>query len=153
MNIKKHHSASFELMGTNFGVPKISLIAFVEPPVPGKSIPIQLQIYIVNESKETYEILNDLNSINIPEGLQNSNEKGHDADMVHIDFGMSEEATFIKVASGECLRITLLLREEHMTLLERVRRMKTTVKFKTFGDKENDVTTIILSSGVYRVNS
>jgi len=136
----------------NDGGPQIRVIAFAERPAQEKSGPILLQVYIVNESPAILEILNDLNSINIPKGLQPGSETVRDSDLIHIDFGVSESATFIQVAPGECVKITLLLREEQLALLVRVKQMKTAVKFRNSSDEKGEVTTLLLPAIVYKTN-
>ena len=137
----------------NDGIQQIRLIAFAGEPAQGKSGPIQLQVYVINDSAEVVAILNDLDSINIPQGLREGNETISDANLIHIDFGVSGEAKFIQVAPGECLKITLLLREEQLALLERVKHMKTTVKFREGGSEKSEVTIVLLSATVYKINS
>ncbi len=136
----------------NDGGPQIRLMAFAERPAQEKSGPILLQVYIVNESPAILDILNDLDSINIPQGLQHGSETVLDADLIHIDFGVSGSATFIQVAPGECVKITLLLREEELALLERVKHMETAVKFRDGGDEKGEVTTVLLPAMVYKTN-
>ena len=74
---------------SNDSRPRIRLFAFAERPVQEKSGPIVLQVYIVNESPATLGILNDLDSINIPQGLQHGSETISNADLIHIDFRVS----------------------------------------------------------------
>jgi hypothetical protein len=136
----------------NDGGSQIRLIAFSEPPEHGKSKPVLLHVYIVNESPEILEILNDLDSINIPQGLYHGSEKVSTTDLIHIDFGVSGVATFIQVATGECLKITLLLREEQFALLERIKHICTSVKFRDVGDEKGEVTTLLLAARVYKTN-
>ena len=132
--------------------PQIRLIAFAERSAQGKSGPILLQVYIVNESPATLGILNDLDSINIPQSLPHGGETVHDSDLTHIDFGVSGSGTFIQVAPGECVKTTLLLREEQFALLERVKQMKAAVKFRDGGDQAGEVTTVLLPATVYKIN-
>ena len=136
----------------NDGGHHIRLIAFAERPAQEKSAPILLQVYIVNESPAIMGILDDLDSINIPQGLHHGIETGLDADFIHIDFGVSGSATFIQVAPGECVKITLLLREEQLALLARVKHMRTTVKFRDGDDEKGEVTTVLLPATVYKTN-
>jgi hypothetical protein len=124
--------------------PQIRLIAFAERSAQGKSGPILLQVYI--------GILNELDSINIPQGLPHGGETVHDSDLTHIDFGVSGSGTFIQVAPGECVKTTLLLREEQFALLERVKQMKAAVKFRDGGDQAGEVTTVLLPATVYKIN-
>jgi len=144
------HNLPLDSPVRNDNGPQIRLIAFAEPPAQGKSEPILLQVYTVNESPEILWILNDLDSINIPQGLHHGSETVPDADLIHIDFGVSGAATFIQVAPGECLKITLLLRKEQLALLERVKHMRTTVKFRGGGDEKGEVTTVLLSAMVFK---
>lgn len=136
----------------NDGEPQIRVLAFAERPVQGPSGPSLLQVYILNESPATLGILNDLDSINIPQGLDHGSEPVHDADLIHIDFGVSESSTFVQVAPGECVKVTLLLREEQLALLARVKSMKTAVKFRAGGDEQGEVTTVLLPAVVYKTN-
>lgn len=144
------HKAPLEPPVKNDGGSQIRLIAFAEPPAKGKSEPVLLHVYIVNESPEILEILNDLDSINIPQGLHHGSETAPGSDLIHIDFGFSGEATFILVATGECLKINLLLREEQFALLERIKHIWTTVKFREVGDEKGEVTTLLLAARVYK---
>lgn len=146
------HNAPLESPVKNDGGSEIRMIAFAEPPAQGKSEPILLHVYIVNESTEILGILNDLDSINIPQGLHQGSETIPNTDLIHIDFGISETATFIQVATGECLKITLLLREEQLILLERNKHIWTTVKFRDTGDEKGEVTTLLLPARVYKTN-
>jgi hypothetical protein len=132
--------------------PQIRLIAFAERSGQGRSGPILLQVYIVNESPAILGILNELDSINIPQGLQHGSEMTADADLIHIDFGVSGSATFIPVGQGECVKTTLLLREEQLALLERVKLLKAAVKFRDGGDETGKVTTVLLPAAVYKTN-
>lgn len=134
----------------NDGGHHIRLIAFTERPSQ-KSEPILLHVYIVNESPVIMGILNDLDSINIPQGVHRDSETVLDADFIHIDFGVSGSATFIQVAPEECVKITLLLHEEQLALLGRVKNMRTTVKFRE-GDGKAEVMTALLPAKVYKTN-
>lgn len=144
------HNTPLESPVRNDGGSQIRLIAFAEPPAQGNSEPLLLHVYIVNESPETLEILNDLDSINIPQGQQHGSETAPNSNLMHIDFGVSGAATFIQVATGECLKITLLLREEQLLLLERTKHIWTTVKFRDVGDEKGEVTTLLLAARVYK---
>ena len=131
---------------------QIRLIAFAEPPAQERSGPILLQVYIVNEWPAVLWILNDLDSINIPRGLHHGSEMVPDADLMHIDFGVSESASFIRVATGECVKVTLLLREEQLALLTRVKHMKAAVRFRYDGDEKGEVTTVLLPAMVHKTH-
>lgn len=133
----------------NDGRSQISLVAFAEPQAQGKSEPVQLHVYIINESTEILEILNDLDSINIPQGPNHDSETLPNADLIHIDFGVSGKAAFIQVATGKCLKITLFLRQEQFLLLERIKKLWTAVKYRDAGDKKAEVTTLLLPARVY----
>jgi hypothetical protein len=146
------HKAPLEPMVRNDGGSEIRLIAFAEPSAQGKSEPVLLHVYIINESPVTLEVLNDLDSINIPQGLHHSSETVPKTDLIHIDFGVSGAAAFIQVTTGECLKITLLLREEQLLLLERIKHIWTTVKFREVGDEKGEVTTLLLAARVYKTN-
>jgi hypothetical protein len=128
----------------------LRLIAFAEPPAPEKSGPAQLHVYIVNESAATLAILNELDSINIPQDLHH--DEVPDADLMHIDFGVSGAATYVQVPPGECVKTTLLLGEEQLALLVRVKHMKTAVKFRDGGDEKGKVTTVLLPAIEYRTH-
>ncbi len=151
-NIVDPANAPLGVMIMNNGGPQICVIAFAERPAQEKSALILLQVYIVNESPASLGILNDLDSINIPQGLHHGSETVPDADLIHIDFGVSGSATFIQVAPGECVKITLLLKAEQFALLARVKQMKTAVKFRDGGDEKGEVTTVLLPAMVYKVN-
>jgi hypothetical protein len=131
----------------------LRLMAFAERPVQENRQPILLHVYIINESRATLRILNELDSINVPQSLPHDGETIADADLIHIDFGVSGSATFNQVAEGECVRVTLLLREEQFALLEHAKQMKTAVKLRDGGDEEGEVTTLLLPATVYLVNS
>jgi hypothetical protein len=146
------HNAPFVSPVMNDSRPQIRLIAFAERPAQEKSHPILLQVYVINDSSTNLEILNDLDSINIPQDLQQGSETVHDVDLIHIDFGVSGTATFIQVAPGECLKIILLLREEQLALLQRVKYMKTAVKFRDGVGDKGEVTTMLLSAMVHKTN-
>jgi hypothetical protein len=122
--------------------PEIRLIAFAERPAQESGGPVSLLVYVVNESPATLGILNDLDSINVPERLP-------DGDLIHIDFGESGSGTFVQVAPGECVKVTLLLREEQAALLERVKQMKAAVKYQDGADKTGEVKTVLLPAAVY----
>jgi len=113
---------------------------------------VLLQVYIVNESSAILGILNDLDSINIPQSLDRGSETVSDADLMHVDFGVSASARFVQVPTGESVKVTLLLREEQLDLLARVKHMKTAVKFRAGGDKDGEVTTVLLPATVYKTN-
>lgn len=130
---------------------QIKLLAFAEPLTPGKSQMASLLVYIINESLETLEVLNDLDSINIPQDIPKDDEIISDANLTHIDFGVSGEGKFIQIAPGECLKITLLLREEQLEMLNRVKYLKTLVKFRESTDQKKEEATVFLSSMVYPV--
>jgi hypothetical protein len=126
---------------------QIRLIAFAERPAQEKSGPTLLQVYIINESPSILGILNDVDSINIPQRLPHGNETVPDADLIHIDFGVSGSGTFVQVAPGECVKVTLVLRDEQLALLESVKHMKAAVKFQ---DGVDEVTTVLLPAMVYK---
>jgi hypothetical protein len=132
--------------------PQIRLIAFAERPAQEKSGPILLQVYIINESPAILGILNDLDSINIPQRLPHGREAVPDADLIHMDFGSSGSGTFVQVARGECVKVTLVLRDEQLALLERVKQMKAAVKLRDGGDEAGEVTTVLLPAIVYETN-
>jgi hypothetical protein len=131
--------------------PQIRLLAFAEPPALETGPPV-LHVYLVNESTAILGILNDLDSINIPQGFLNGSETGSEADLTHIDFGVSGSATFIQVPPGECVKVTLLLREEQLALLARVKQMKAAVKFRDGSDEKSEVKTALLPATVYKTN-
>ena len=138
-------------MQNNVG-PQIRLIAFAERPAQGVTAPTQLHVYILNESPSALWILNDLDSINIPQNPPQGGQTVPDPNSTHVDFGVSESATFIQVAQGECVKVTLLLREEELALLSRVRQMEAPVKFRAGGDEQAEVTTALLPAAVYKTN-
>ena len=129
--------------------PQIRLIAFAERPAQEKSGPIALQVYIVNESPAVLGILNDLDSINIPQHLPHDGESIPDSDLTHIDFGVSGSGKFVQVAPGECVKVSLVLREEQLAQLERVKLMKAAVKFRDGGAEAGEVKTVLLPAVVY----
>jgi hypothetical protein len=132
--------------------PEIRLLAFAERPAQEKSGPISLQVYMVNESPAVLRILNDLDSINVPQRVPAGSETALDDDLMHIDFGVSGVGTFIQVAPGECVKVTLLLREEQAALLERVKHLKAAVKYRDGGDETGEVKTVLLPATVYKTN-
>jgi hypothetical protein len=131
--------------------PQIRLIAFAEQPAQETGGPVSLLVYVLNESPATLGILNDLDSINVPERPPDGGGTAPDADLVHIDFGDSGSGTFIQVAPGECVKVTLLLREEQAALLERARQMKAAVRFQDGADKSGEVKTVLLPAAVYKI--
>lgn len=134
------------------GGPQIHLMAFVERPAEKKSGPALLQVYIANESPSPLGILNDLDSINIPQHLPHGSEPIPDADLIHLDFGVSGSGAFIQVSPGACLKVTLVLRAEQLALLERVKFMKAAVRFRAGSDKTSEVKTALLPATVYVVH-
>jgi hypothetical protein len=50
------------------------------------------------------------------------------------------------------VKVTLLLREEQLTLLARVKRMKAAVKFRDGSDEKSEVKTALLPATVYKTN-
>jgi hypothetical protein len=129
------------------GEPHLRVIAFAERTAQTGG-PSSLQVYVVNESPTVLGILGDLDSINVPEDSSADVE----ANWTHIDFGVPGTATYVQVAPGECVKITLLLGDEQFDLLARVKRMKTTVRFRDEGDENAEVTTALVAATVYRVN-
>jgi hypothetical protein len=127
----------------------IRLIAFAERAAPQTNGPNLLQVYIINQSPATLSILNDLDSINVPQRLPQGSETIYDADLKHIDFGTSGSATFVPVAPGEAVKVTLMLRAEQLALLARVRQMKTAVKFRRGAEPTNDVQSALLPATVH----
>lgn len=121
------------------------MIAFAERPASDTGGPAQLHVYIVNRSSQMREVLNDLDSINVPQRPDSGDD---DPNLLHIDFGGSGAARFVPVEPGQCVKVTLLLREEQLDMLARVNRMKTTVRFR-----DGDVTTALLPAAVYTTNS
>ena len=133
----------------NDGEPQIRLIAFAERSAQEKNGPAVLQVYIINKSPAVLGILNDLDSINIPQRLPRISETIPDANLIHIDFGVSGSGTFVQVAPGECVKVTLLLRDDQMALLERAKYMEAPLKFRDGGDQTRKVTTALLPATVY----
>ena len=115
------------------------MVAFAERPASPTGGPPVLQVYIVNRSSKTLEVLNDLDSINVPQDPDDT-----DLNAAHIDFGLSGSATFVAVEPGECVKVALLLRDEQFDMLARVKRMKTTVRFR-----EGEAITALLPAAVY----
>lgn len=133
----------------NDKTPQIRVIAFVERPPPAKPGPALLQVYIINESSARREIQNDLDSINVPRRPPDGDEIVPDAELTHIDFGTSGAGKFVPVATGECVKVTLLLADEQLALLERVRQMKAAVRFRNAGDETSEGSTALLPATVY----
>lgn len=131
------------------GRPEIRLSAFVERPATGASGPTLLQVHIVNESPAVLDILNDLDSINIPPGAAAAGETVPDADLMHVDFGTSGVGRFVPVGPGEAVKVTLMLNDEQATLLARVRQMKTAVKFRRGAGPTSDVQSVLLPATVH----
>jgi hypothetical protein len=129
----------------------LRLMAFAERSQE-KSAANFLHIYIVNESPAALGILNELDSINVPQNPPGASGTVPDADLTHIDFGVSGSATFIQVPSGECVKTTLLLNEQQLAMVARARYMKTAVKFRAGGNDKGAVTTALLPATVYKVN-
>jgi hypothetical protein len=137
-----------ESPASNDNGPQIRLIAFAERPAQEKGGPIALQVYIVNESPATLAILDDLDTINIPQHLPRGGESIPDSDLTHIDFGVPGSGKFVQVAPGECVKVTLVLREEQLAQLERVKLMKAAVKFRDGGAATEEVKTVLLPAVV-----
>lgn len=131
------------------GRPEIRLIAFVEQPAKGTSGPTLLQIHIVNESPAILNILNDLDSINIPPRAPRAGETVPDADLIHVDFGLSGTGRFVPVGPGEAVKVTLILNDEQASLLARVKQMKTAVKFRRGAEPASDVQSVLLPATVH----
>ncbi len=128
---------------------QIRLAAFTERPAePGK--PILLQVYLINASTAPLAIWNDLDSVNIPEHPLADGQTVHPADLVHVDFGTSGSGTFLGVRPGECVKVTLILRQEQLTLLDRVRYLETTVKLRDGIDEHAAEKTLLLPASVYK---
>jgi hypothetical protein len=108
-----------------------------------------LQVYIVNESPAALAILKDLDSINIPQHLARGGESIPDSDLTHIDCGVWGSGKFVQVAPGECMKVTLVLREEQLAQLERVQLMKAAVRFRDVGARTEQVKTGTLPAVVY----
>jgi hypothetical protein len=131
----------------------VRLIAFAERAPQDKGQPILLHVYVINQSAATLRILEELDSINVPQAAPHEGEADSDADLTHIDFGVSGSATFRPVAQGECVKMTLLLRDEQFALLEHARRLKTAVKLQDGSNDEGNVRSLLLPAAVYLVTS
>jgi hypothetical protein len=141
--------AASEAQVRSDGRPEIRLIAFVERPAKGTSGPTLLQVHVVNESPATVHILNDLDSINIPPRAARAGETVPDADLIHVDFGVSGTGEFVPVGPGEAVKVTLILNDEQVDLLARVRRMKAAVKFRRSAQPTSDVQSVLLPATVH----
>jgi hypothetical protein len=131
------------------GRPEIRLIAFAEQPAKGTSGLTLLQVYIVNESPALLSILNDLDSINIPPRAARAGETVQDADLIHVDFGISGTGKFVPVGPGEAVKVTLILNDEQANLLARVKQMKTAVKFRSGTEPMGEVQSVLLPAVVH----
>ncbi|WP_422003451.1 hypothetical protein [Reyranella sp.] len=128
--------------------PEIRLHAYAETEAKGKG-PTLLQVYIVNLSPEPLEVLNDLDSINMPPRPPRTGETIDDADLMHVDFGTSGTGAFVGVAPGEAVKVTLILDAEQADLLARVKAMKTTVKWRRKGERADEVQSVLLPATVH----
>jgi hypothetical protein len=131
------------------GRPEIRLSAFAEQPAKGTSGPTLLQVYIVNESPAILNILNDLDSINIPPRAPRADETVPDADLIHVDFGVSGTGEFVPVGPGEAVKVTLILNDEQVNLLARVKQMKAAVKYRPGAAPSSDVQSVLLPATVH----
>ena len=134
---------------TSDGRPEIRLSAFVEQPAKGTSVPTLLQVYIVNESSAILDVLNDLDSINIPPRAARAGETVPDANLTHVDFGVSGAGKFVPVGPGEAVKVTLILNDEQADLLGRVKQMETAVKFRRGAEPTSDVQSVLLPATVH----
>jgi hypothetical protein len=128
---------------------EIRLSAFAEQPAKGTGKPTLLQVYIVNESPAILNILNDLDSINIPARTPRADETVPDTDLIHVDFGISGTGKFVPVGPGEAVKVTLMLNDEQANLLARVKQMKTAVKFRRGTEPTGEVQSVLLPAAVH----
>lgn len=131
---------------------EIRLSAFTEQAAKGTGGPTLLQIYIVNESPAILNILNDLDSINILPRTPQANETVPDADLIHVDFGISGTGKFVPVGPGEAVKVTLILNDEQANLLARVKQMTTAVKFRRGIDETGAVNSVLLPATVHKTS-
>jgi hypothetical protein len=144
--------ARSEAQVTSDGRLDIRLSAFAEQPAKETSKPTLLQVYIVNESPTILNILNDLDSINIPPRAQRAGEPVEDADLIHVDFGISGTGKFVPVGPGEAVKVTLILNDEQANLLARAKQMKTAVKFRRGIDETGAVNSVLLPATVHKTS-
>ena len=135
-------------MSNDSGAP-IRLIAFAEPAAAQTSGANLLQVYVINQSPATLSILNDLDSINVPQRPLRTGETVYDAEPRHIDFGTSGSATFVTVAHGESVKVTLMLRADELALLAHVKQMEATVKFRRGAEPSSEVQSALLPATVH----
>lgn len=124
----------------------IRVIAFTEQPVAQGQATLLVQI--INQSQAPLAVWNDLDSINIPQnppgdGIAPSTE------LTHYDFGTSGSGQFVKLAPGECVKVSRMLRDQQLIDLDRVKAMKIPVKVRE-GDQA-DAKTMLIQGNVYRV--
>jgi hypothetical protein len=136
----------------NNGEIQLRLRAFMEQPALGKAGPTVLQIYIVNESLAALDILNDIDSINMPPRVPQAGEVIQDSDFIHVDFGVSGVGRFVPVPPGEAVKITLLLNDEQAKLLAQVRQIKAAVKFRQGTAPANAAQSLLLLATVHKTN-
>lgn len=128
----------------------IQMIAFAEPPA-AKGQPILLQVHIINESQSPLAIMNELDSINIPKDPP-GNGIAPNTDLTHVDFGASGAGQFVKVAPGECVKVTLILTDSQLAQLERVKAVKVSVKFRDGDNDQSEVKTLLLQGKVHKAH-
>lgn len=127
----------------------VRLVAFAEPAASQTSGPNLLQVYVINQSPETLSILNDLDSINVPQRPLRTGETVYDAEPKHIDFGTSGSAAFVPVAPDEAVKVTLMLRADQLALLAHVKQMEAAVKFRRDADPSSEVQSALLPATVH----
>ena len=135
-------------MNNDSGAP-IRLVAFAEPATSQTSGPNLLQVYVINQSPAMLSILNDLDSINVPQRPLRTGETVYDAEPKHIDFGTSGLATFVPVAPGESVKVTLMLRADQLALLAHVQQMEVAVKFRRDAEPSSEVQSALLPASVH----
>ena len=72
-----------------------------------------------------------------------------DADLIHVDFGISGTGKFVPVGPGEAVKVTLILNDEQANLLARVKQMKTAVKFRSGTEPMGEVQSVLLPAVVH----
>ena len=98
----------------------------------------RLHVQITNQSKAPLAIWSDLDSINIPKNPPGDGI-APDIELTHVDFGVKDGAQFVKVAPGESVKVSLMLRDEQREQLQRVKAVKVPVKFRDAGNEKAEV--------------
>jgi hypothetical protein len=109
----------------------------------------QLVIYVQNQSADSIEIFNDIDSINIPKSASSA-----PSDMIHYDYGVSEKSKYVLVGSGECLKIESVLindKQRHDLLAAKIADIPVKCKIRSSKDGTMVAKTLLIISPVWRI--